>query len=173
MNIIEIKSVPEPNIIKELHALNQDNVPALGSLSTESELEELIKLSDTSMYILSNNEIIGFLVCFRERSTYHSPNYRFFNNNEPEFIYVDRIAIKQNNINKGLGSQLYNKLYKLAGLKQLPICCEVNTIPINQISLNFHYKNNFKPVGEYDFDDHSVVYLKKEDHYLNNQQLQI
>ena len=103
MNIIEIKSVPEPNIIKELHALNQDNVPALGSLSTESELEELIKLSDTSMYILSNSEIIGFLVCFRERSTYHSPNYRFFNNNEPEFIYVDRIAIKQNNINKVLG----------------------------------------------------------------------
>ena len=51
MNIIEIKSVPEPKIIKELHALNQDNVPALGSLSTESELEKLIKLSDTSMYI--------------------------------------------------------------------------------------------------------------------------
>ena len=24
MNIIEIKSVPEPKIIKELHALNQD-----------------------------------------------------------------------------------------------------------------------------------------------------
>ena len=86
-------------------------------------------------------------------------------------MYVDRIAIKQNNINKGLGTLLYNKLYKLAALKQLPICCEVNTIPINQISLNFHYKNNFKPVGEYDFDDHSVVYLKKEDHYLNKQQL--
>jgi len=171
MKIIQIKSMPEPKIIKELYSLNQDNVPALGSLSTETELEELIKLSDTSMYIFSNNEIIGFLVCFRERSKYHSPNYIFFNNNESKFMYVDRIAIKQNNINKGLGSLLYNKLYKLAALKQLPICCEVNTIPINQISLNFHYKNNLKPVGEYDFDDHSVVYLKKEDHYLNKQQL--
>jgi len=170
MKIIQIKSMPEPKIIKELYSLNQDNVPALGSLTTETELEELIKLSDTSMYILSNNEIIGFLVCFRERSKYHSPNYIFFNNNESKFMYVDRIAIKQNNINKGLGSLLYNKLYKLAALKQLPICCEVNTIPINQISLNFHYKNNFKPVGEYDFDDHSVVYFKKEDHYLNKQQ---
>ena len=171
MKIIQIKSMPEPKIIKELYSLNQDNVPALGSLSTETELEELIKLSDTSMYIFSNNEIIGFLVCFRERSKYHSPNYIFFNNNESKFMYVYRIAIKQNNINKGLGSLLYNKLYKLAALKQLPICCEVNTIPINQISLNFHYKNNFKPVGGYDFDDHSVVYLKKEDHYLNKQQL--
>ena len=88
MNIIEIKSVPEPNIIKELHALNQDNVPALGSLSTESELEELIKLSDTSMYILSNDEIIGFLVCFRERSTYHSPNYRFLTTMNPNLFML-------------------------------------------------------------------------------------
>jgi predicted GNAT superfamily acetyltransferase len=168
MKIIEIKSVLEPKIVKELHALNQDNVPALGSLSTEAELEELIKLSDTSMYILSNNEIIGFLVCFREQSKYHSPNYRFFNNSESKFMYVDRIAIKQNNLGKGLGSQLYKRLYKIAGTKHLPICCEVNTIPKNQVSLNFHYKNNFKSVGEFDFDDHSVVYLKKEDHYLNN-----
>ena len=53
MKIIQIKSMPEPKIIKELYSLNQDNVPALGSLSTETELEELIKLSDTSMYILS------------------------------------------------------------------------------------------------------------------------
>ena len=71
MKIIQIKSMPEPKIIKELYSLNQDNVPALGSLSTETELEELIKLSDTSMYIFSNNEIIGYLVCFRERSKYH------------------------------------------------------------------------------------------------------
>ena len=75
MKIIEIKSVLEPKILKELHALNQDNVPALGSLSTEAELEELIKLSDTSMYILSDNEITGFLVCFREQSKYHSPKH--------------------------------------------------------------------------------------------------
>ena len=94
-----------------------------------------------------------------------------FRSSRARFCNLSGIAIKQNNINKGLGSLLYNKLYKLAALKQLPICCEVNTIPINQISLNFHYKNNFKPVGEYDFDDHSVVYLKKEDHYLNKQQL--
>ena len=120
------------------------------------------------MYILSDNEIIGFLVCFREQSKYHSPNYGFFNNSENKYMYVDRIAIKQNNLGKGLGSQLYNRLYKIAGTKHLPICCEVNTIPKNQVSLNFHYKNNFKSVGEYDFDDHSVVYLKKEDHYLNN-----
>ena len=79
--------MPEPKMIKELYSLNQDNVPALGSLSTETELKELIKLSDTSMYIFSNNEIIGFLVCFRERSAYHSPNYRFFNKNESKFIF--------------------------------------------------------------------------------------
>ena len=104
---------------------------------------------------------MGFAVCFRELAEYHSLNYKFFNEQEDKFIYVDRVAIKEGHANKGLGSNLYKKIYKLSALKQLPICCEVNTLSLNQISLNFHYKNGFEAVGEYDFDDCSVVYLKK------------
>jgi predicted GNAT superfamily acetyltransferase len=62
----------------------------------------------------------------------------------------------------GAGTLLYNHLSKVANLENLPICCEVNTKPINQISLNFHSKNKYIEVGERDFDDHSVVYLKKK-----------
>ena len=43
----------------------------------------------------------------------------------------------------------------------LPICCEVNSIPLNQISLNFHAKNGFIEIGKRDFKDHSVKYLIK------------
>ena len=56
MKIIQIKSMPEPKIIKELYSLNQDNVPALGSLSTETELEELIKLSDLTLNYESSSD---------------------------------------------------------------------------------------------------------------------
>ena len=168
MKIIQITTVPENKILKQLYSLNQDNVPNLGTLSSEAELAKLIEMSHICMYVLSVDEIIGFAVCFRELSKYHSLNYKFFNERETKFMYVDRIAIKEGHANSGLGSNLYKKLYKLSALKLLPICCEVNTLPVNQISLNFHYKNGFEAVGEYDFDDHSVVYLKKEDHYLKN-----
>ena len=45
--------------------------------------------------------------------------------------------------------------------ESMPLCCEVNTFPKNEISLNFHAKNGFSRVGNQNFDDHSVDYLKK------------
>ena len=56
---------------------------------------------------------------------------------------------------------LYKHLDKEASKELLPICCEVNSIPLNQISLNFHAKNGFIEIGKRDFKDHSVKYLIK------------
>jgi len=162
MKIIQISSTPENHILKQLYSLNQHHAHYLTNLPSESELSKLIELSYTCMYVLSDDEVLGFMICFREKSEHHSVNYKFFNDREDRFIYVDRIAIKENHGRRGLGSDLYKELYKLSSLKQLPICCEVFTLPLNQVSLNFHYKNGFEVVGEYDFDDYSVEYLKRQ-----------
>ena len=61
----------------------------------------------------------------------------------------------------GFGTQLYRYLDELAFEDSLPICCEVNSVPKNEISLNFHIKNGFKEVGEKNFHDHSVKYFEK------------
>jgi predicted GNAT superfamily acetyltransferase len=61
----------------------------------------------------------------------------------------------------GFGTRVYKYIDELAAKETLPICCEVNLIPLNQISLNFHAKNGFIKVGEGDFKDHSVRYLQK------------
>jgi predicted GNAT superfamily acetyltransferase len=61
----------------------------------------------------------------------------------------------------GVGSYLYDHLYELAQKEDIPLCCEVNIIPKNDISLNFHSKKGFKYDGEFHYDDHSVKYLKK------------
>lgn len=165
LQIIEINSKPEPDLLHQLYDLNQENVPEVGSLSSLKELNDLIQMSNITRYILSENKIIAFLVCFREGSKYHSLNYKFFNQHEKEFLYVDRVAVKKGFINQGLGSRLYGQLYEECQDALLPICCEVNTYPVNQISLNFHSKNGFQDVGKFEFDDHSVVYLKKINHY--------
>ena len=61
----------------------------------------------------------------------------------------------------GVGTRVYKYLDEVAAKELLPICCEVNSIPLNQISLNFHAKNGFNEIGERDFKDHSVKYLIK------------
>ena len=61
----------------------------------------------------------------------------------------------------GFGTQLYRYLDELAFKYFLPVCFEVNSVPKNEISLNFHIKNGFTEVGEKNFHDHSVKYFEK------------
>ena len=154
--------VPEQDTLETLYNLNQENTPEVGSLSSVNEFRSLIQLSALNFFVLNEEEIIGFIICFREGSKYPSLNYKFFSDCENKFLYIDRVVIKKEYRRMGAGTLLYNHLSKVAKLENLPICCEVNTKPINQISLNFHSKNKYIEVGERDFDDHSVVYLKKK-----------
>ena len=153
--------IPGQDTLKILLNLNQENVPEVGSLPSINALKNLIQLSALNFYVLNEEEIIGFVTCFREGSKYHSLNYKFFCNSEKRFLYIDRIIIKDGYRRKGAGTILYDHLSSIAKKEGLPLCCEVNTVPKNQISLNFHSKNGFVEVGSHNFEDHSVLYLKK------------
>tara|TARA_X000000368_G_scaffold356724_1_gene298857 strand:- start:79 stop:240 length:162 start_codon:yes stop_codon:yes gene_type:complete len=48
-----------------------------------------------------------------------------------------------------------------ANAESIPLCCEVNTIPLNDISIKFHEDFGFLKVGKHDFIDHSVAYFQK------------
>ena len=130
-------------------------------MPSSSNLKNLIQLSALNFYVLNEEEIIGFIICFREGSEYHSSNYKFFSNSEKRFLYIDRVVIKNGFRRKGAGTILYNHLSSISDKADLPLCCEVNTVPKNEISLNFHAKNGFVDVGNHNYKDHSVVYLKK------------
>ena len=153
--------VPEQDTLEVILNLNQENVPEVGSLPSLSALKKLIQLSALNFYVLNEEEIIGFIICFREGSEYHSSNYKFFSNSEKRFLYIDRVVIKDGFRRKGAGTILYNHLSSISDKADLPLCCEVNTVPKNEISLNFHAKNGFVDVGSHNYEDHSVVYLKK------------
>lgn len=154
--------VPEKEVLETLYSLNQENTPEVGYLSEIDELSKLIEMSALNFYVLEDEEIIGFVVCFREGSSYKSLNYKFFNDNKNKFLYIDRVVIKDGHRRKGAGTILYSHLHTLADQQGMPVCCEVNTIPRNSISLDFHKKNGFIEVGENHFHDHSVVYLNKK-----------
>ena len=161
MDIAVFNDIPRQDILKILFDLNQENVPEVGSLPSISALKNLIQLSAINFYVLNEEEIIGFVTCFRERSKYHSLNYKFFCDSEKRFLYIDRIIIKDGYRRKGVGTTLYDHLSSIAKKESLPLCCEVNTVPKNQTSLNFHAKNGFVEVGSHNYEDHSVLYLKK------------
>ena len=159
--ILSIKQSLSKELLEDIYRLNQENTPEVGSLPSAQSLQELIKISSNTFYFSKNDELIGFIICFRENSVYGSENYKFFNKNKKKFIYIDRVVVKDAYRRMGFGTKFYKYLDKVASEQLLPICCEVNSIPRNEISMNFHINNGFKEVGKRDFQDHSVKYFEK------------
>ena len=159
--IIRFSGSLPSNTLKNLYSLNQKNTPEVGSINSLESFGSLLDKSSINLLIEYKKQPIGFVICFRENLEYESLNYKFFNKTKDKFLYIDRVVINSHYRRAGLGMSLYKYLDKEASKEFLPICCEVNSIPLNQISLNFHAKNGFIEIGERDFKDHSVKYLMK------------
>ena len=146
--------------LNQIWSINQENIPEVGNVANLERLNQLIDWS-SHILVVREQEIAGFIILMRENQNYDSLNYDFFNSQNYPFLYVDRIAIKEGHRRQGLGKMIYEKTIDIANDLNLPTCCEVNTIPRNGPSLAFHDNFGFKEVGTKDYDDHSVVYLKK------------
>ena len=146
--------------LDQIWSINQENIPEVGNVANLERLNQLIDWS-SHVLVVREQEIAGFIILMRENQSYDSLNYDFFNSQNDPFLYVDRIAIKEGHRRQGLGKMIYEKTIDIANDLNLPTCCEVNTIPRNGPSLAFHDNFGFKEVGTKDYDDHSVVYLKK------------
>ena len=160
-NILDFPTKPEKDFLNIIYDLNQSNTPEVGSLDSVKHLKRLLSLSSNNLFISLDNEIIGFTVCFREGSNYQSLNYKFFSKNETKFLYIDRVVIKDAFRRKGIGLNLYQYIESIAMEENMPLCCEVNTKPLNKISIDFHTNFGFKEIGNYDSGTGSVAYFRK------------
>ena len=146
--------------LKDILAINQANIPEVGNIDSINRLNNLIDWS-SHLIVVRDAEIAGFIILMRENQSYDSLNYKFFNSQGYPFLYVDRIAIKEGHRRKGLGQMIYSRTIEIAKELNLPTCCEVNTLPKNEPSLAFHDSFGFEDIGTKDYEDHSVVYLRK------------
>ena len=159
--IIKFSRSLSSNTLENLYKLNQENTPEVGSIKSYESFVSLLDMSSINLLIEYKKQPVGFVICFRENLEYESLNYKFFNETKQKFLYIDRVVIQSDYRRMGFGTKVYKYIDGVAAKESLPICCEVNSIPLNQISFNFHAKNGFIKVGERDFKDHSVRYLQK------------
>ena len=96
-----------------------------------------------------DGQVAAFLLAFREGAEYDSPNYRWFAERYPRFLYVDRIIVSESYQGRQLGRELYEDLFafaKAGGVET--ITCEFYTVPFNEGSSRFHAKFGFREVGQ-------------------------
>ena len=118
-------------------------------------------MSSCCLYVSSQTIIVGFIICLREGSKYTSKNYNFFTDKFSKFLYIDRIAIESSYRRTGIGKKIYSEIELIANLNKVPMCCEVNTLPLNEVSINFHKNFGFDEIGQRTFRNHSVAYFMK------------
>ena len=140
--------------------LNTDNEEKLSPLDSRG----LWSLIDASYCALATTDQAGFMVAFDHNCDYGSPNFLWFKDRYPQFVYVDRIAVCDAARGQGIARRLYEALFHRARADHLGfIGCEVNMNPPNPGSDAFHARMGFVVTGQAQLDgDKCVRYWGKK-----------
>jgi predicted GNAT superfamily acetyltransferase len=143
-------------------SLNQAEVPHVGSVNKDT----MRWYANNATYFrvaVADDQLAGYLVGFRPGTAYDSPNYRWFCDHYEEFAYVDRVAIAPFARRTGLASRLYDDFADAMPESVSIMTCEVNVLPPNPSSMEFHRRLGFAQVGTLvsDHGDKEVAMLLK------------
>ncbi len=90
----------------------------------------------------------AFMLAFDQDADYDSPNFLWFRDRYPRFVYVDRIAVDPSARGRGHARRLYEDLFSAArAAGHETVVCEVNADPPNPASDAFHAALGFAEVG--------------------------
>ncbi|KFN48349.1 GNAT family N-acetyltransferase [Arenimonas metalli] len=92
--------------------------------------------------------ITGFLVALSQDAPHDSPNFRWFKDRHPRFLYVDRIVIARPRRGGGRGRMFYADVQSFAEVRWPQLCCEVFLQSGNDPALLFHGSFGFREVGQ-------------------------
>jgi predicted GNAT superfamily acetyltransferase len=130
-------------------ALNLESEHFLSPLS-RARLEALHRQSGYQKVLAENGRVTAFILGFFADADYDSPNFLWFKERYPSFLYVDRLVVGREFQGKGFGKLLYQDLIRLCMERKLPrITCEVDILPPNPVSLRFHRTHGFREVGSH------------------------
>ena len=135
---------PASPIADALLALNNEHAQELSWLTPE-RLAHLVRQAFLTRRI---GQVDAFLLAFDQDADYDSPNFLWFRERYPRFVYVDRIVVAASARGRGLARLLYRELFEQATLAgHVRIVCEVNSDPPNPASDTFHAALGFAEVG--------------------------
>jgi hypothetical protein len=137
---------PTPADYPVILALNEGALPHVNCISG-AELASLAAMCCYFRIAREGAHLLGFLLAFDETARYSSPNFLWFRDRYPRFVYIDRIAVAASSRRAGIGRQLYADLEAVARAHAPDLTCEVNLVPPNPGSLAFHERCGFVEVG--------------------------
>src|ERR1700744_2321843 len=126
---------PASPLADALLALNNEHAQELSWLTPE-RLSHLVR---QAFFARRFAHADAFLLAFDQDADYDSPNFLWFRERYPRFVYVDRIVVAASARGRGLARLLYRELFEQATRAgHAHVACEVNSEPPNPGSDAFH-----------------------------------
>lgn len=92
--------------------------------------------------------VSGFLVALGPDAPHESPNFQWFRERYPDFLYIDRIVIARPRRGGGRGRAFYADIQSFAEVRRPLLACEVFLQSGNDPALLFHGQFGFREVGQ-------------------------
>ena len=96
-----------------------------------------------------DGHLAGFLVALGQDAAHDSPNFLWFRDKFPEFLYIDRIVIASSRRGAGAGRVFYGDVQSFAEVRVPRLCAEVFLEGANHPALLFHGSFGFREVGQH------------------------
>ena len=140
-------------IVQSISPADEAAVLALNNAHAEElswlEPERLHELIERAFFARRVGSIDAFILAFDQGADYDSPNFLWFRERYPRFVYVDRIAVAPHARGRGLARQIYEELFAFAlNAGHELVTCEVNADPPNPASDAFHASLGFREAGD-------------------------
>jgi predicted GNAT superfamily acetyltransferase len=164
VNLVPESTIAEQRMaiaIRDVREHDLDAVLALNNAAGRSilalEAQQLRYLYDHADYFRVadvDGHLAGFLIALREGGDYVSPNYRWFAEHYPQFLYIDRIVIASAYHRHGLGRVFYCDVNSYAEVRVPLLACEVFLEPRDDVVVLFHGTYGFQEVGQQRMGEH-------------------
>ncbi len=115
---------------------------------TPAQLERLYAHADLFRVAELDGRVAGFLLAMREHAEHDSPNFRWFAERHPSFVYIDRVVIAHDMRGRGLGRVFYSDVHSYAEVRVPLLACEVFIEPPNDAVVLFHGTYGFRELGQ-------------------------
>ena len=143
---INIRDVREQELDAVL-ALNNGAGPGILPLDSVSLREHF----DSAAYFRVadvDGHLAGFLIAHTADADYQSPNFCWFRDCYPSFLYIDRIVVASTRRGAGVGRIFYADISSFAEVRVPLLACEVFLEPRNDVAVLFHGTYGFLEVGQ-------------------------
>ncbi len=146
---IRLISPHDTDLLTDATRLNQANVPEVGPVDID-KMTSLVAMSWCSLAAVDpTGHLAAFCIVMEPGAPYTSVNYQWFCDRYRDFVYLDRVAVDDAFRRQGVGRLLYTEVERRAAGRAW-LTLEVNIIPPNEPSLEFHRRLGFTEVGQHD-----------------------